>query len=320
MAEPINIALVARQAGSAHALSPVAEAIVADGGRALLIAFEQAADVWAAERRDVIANDEPAAVEALEPFSPDGVLTGTSFDAAGDGRWWALARQRRIPAMAFVDSWINYAVRFTVGEPFDTLPDRIAVTDALAREGMIDAGGDASMIDITGNPAFDYLADLPSGQASDRQALFVGEPLAKETGFGAIDALAVLVDALPSGATVHVKAHPRQPMPEALSLRARRDDIAIELTDAPKHELLARCGIVAGVTSILLYEAMLAGRTVVSIQPGQHIDSPVVDRPGIRHASTVDDVAASLRPVKPAPAPPHPPAAATIITHLRRML
>ena len=77
--------------------------------------------------------------------------------AEDDGAYWRWAREREIPSLAYVDSWVNYAERFG---GFRHLPDEIAVIDEPAREGLVSLGAPPDRVHLVGNPAFDALSRL----------------------------------------------------------------------------------------------------------------------------------------------------------------
>ena len=62
-------------------------------------------------------------------------------------------KERGIPTLSIVDFWSNYTERF------DTLPDKIAIIDEQMRQEMLAEGFPDDKLVITGQPAFDCLAE-----------------------------------------------------------------------------------------------------------------------------------------------------------------
>ena len=175
----------ARQAGSARALSPVIRRLLEMGvpsASLCVLASAQAAEVW---RRDGLLTAEVASLGEARSYmdaldGPRALVTGTSIQAEEDGAYWRWARERDIPSLAYVDSWVNYAERFG---GFRHLPDEIAVIDEPAREGLVSLGAPPDRVHLVGNPAFDALSRLADEARGEEPAtakrcwLWVGEGL-----------------------------------------------------------------------------------------------------------------------------------------------
>ncbi len=101
---------------------------------------------------------------ALE--EPDLVLTGTSSQ---EGKGCDIieqsitlaAKKSGVQSVAVLDTWENYSVRFQderTSQPFDRLPDFVAIMDEIARQEMLAEGFPEEKLVVTGNPHFDSLA------------------------------------------------------------------------------------------------------------------------------------------------------------------
>jgi len=92
-----------------------------------------------------------------EPLqSYDFLITGTSLEAKDDAQWWAWARSKKIPSIAYVDQWINYEERFSK----EVLPDFIFVTDETAKKMMENVLPSGPEIIVTGSPALNYIREF----------------------------------------------------------------------------------------------------------------------------------------------------------------
>lgn len=275
-----RLLIVARDPGAASALVPVAIASQAD-----VVAFPHAAPFF--ERAGITIRaleddrDGRIAQQLLEELRPRVLVTGTSLRVERDGQWWAAARECGTPSLAVLDHWSHYAERFTVRQPFDRLPDRVAVMDERAADALRQLGFPAERLVVTGQPALDAVLEArPRGRAAARAqwgvttetrvVLFASEPIAGDLGgaspYDQTDALDVLVRAMAGmevDTTIVVRHHPR----EGRDLIAKRfPELRIDSVPSARAAM-AGADTVVGITSIFLLEAALAGIPVLSVQP-----------------------------------------------------
>jgi len=307
-----TIVVIARQPGSAAALAPVVLALRKEAGvSCLVLGLDHAPQSWAIS--GIVAQAVASFTEALPYLAavqPAMLLTGTSFDAVGDGQFWNWAREQGIPSIAFVDHWTNYRQRFssTPARPFDCLPERVAVIDSLMANRLIEAGCPEKHIIVTGHPGWDCLIQRRSHHATELcrklagdsiLVLFASEPLARFygskgscNGFGYTerDALTLLINALETIAdnqgeayTVAVKPHPLEDSVAFTDLlTAASGRVRVVLVKGDRIELVTAAKVVTGMSSLLLYEAALMGQPVVALQPERIGPSDLVDyHPGI---------------------------------------
>ena len=133
------VVLLARQAGTAKAFGPLADALEAVGETVQLAALGTARETWA-ERHPLTGEGFADVAPELGDLAPASVLvTGTSASPEDDARSWAWARKRGLRTVAFVDSWVNYGARFKApsGDWVVPLPDVIACPDGLAAKGLV---------------------------------------------------------------------------------------------------------------------------------------------------------------------------------------
>ena len=342
-----SVTLVARQAGSAHALAPVAHELTGRGLRLQLLAFDPAAGLLeqhglGAQLQRITTADQ--GLTALEQRPPALLVSGTSEHAEQDARLWRWARQRGIPQLAFFDSWVNYWQRFTApgGPRFGLLPQQVAVTDEACARRLVEEGCPQEALVITGNPALDCWSELD--WAAGRRlhgrllrpgelllALFAVEPLAafysadpadpaylgytEHDALGwAITGLAQLARRCRTGAAMLVLPHPRQQDAEvqAMADAARpADRVRVVVHRRDRRELVTAADLVLGMTSSLLYEATLAGRPVVSLQPNRKQGNDLTDlHQAIAEAAQQREVLPALKVAlergAPRPAPLEP--------------
>ncbi|MEI6415798.1 MAG: hypothetical protein WCP34_16285, partial [Pseudomonadota bacterium] len=305
-----TIIVAARQAGSAHAFAPVIRALSMRGYCVAPLAFEAATGAWIADDIPYQAITEWAEaqhiLDALE--SPIFLLTGTSRSPVEDERLWDWARRHGVPSLAFVDHWVNYWERFSSSPRirFDCLPDRIAVIDTLAARRMVEAGCPKECLIVTGHPGFDALVQY-CGQRDwalrqslmpadcDGLILFVSEPhsvtygnaIHQVLGYTEHEALDLLVQCLQTVGRdtgqrwcVLVKPHPVESpnaWPQRLEAYVGLSHVLCRMIQHGRVELALAADLVVGMTSLLLYEAWLCGRPVLSVQPRARMTSDLVD-------------------------------------------
>lgn len=197
-----------------------------------------------------------------------------------------------LPVLHLLDNWSNYRRRLEHdGLPL-LLPDLYAVMDELAAAGAVDGGIPAERIAIVGQPGLAALAEefvefSPGVPENDQlHLLFVSEPVDADQGSGPESpefrgytertVLALLCQALQPYADqllLSLLPHPRENRDVlAETWQAVRGGLAGEiLVDGNgRQQVLAADGVI-GMASILLYEAWLLGKPVLSLQPGLRI-------------------------------------------------
>ncbi len=163
-----KVLLIARDAGAANALAPVARTLQADDYvDTVVVGFRYAEPVFRQHELPLWVCDDdcdtPGVAERLIGRErPDFVLTGTSMKAQRDGAFWATAQAHSIPTLAVLDHWSHYWERFSDenGPRFAYMPDAIAVMDASARHALIETGCPPERIIVTGQPYFDDFDNL----------------------------------------------------------------------------------------------------------------------------------------------------------------
>jgi hypothetical protein len=221
-------------------------------------------------------------------------------------RFVAGARQCGIQSLGVLDFWSNYARRFATTEhPLGALPDILAVMDDHAMQGLQAAGIPASVIRVTGHPGFDTLSMRRAAfSAADAKVLrhrigtpdeallilFVSQPFehgasvsildAETLGFTANQVQTAVIAAARNIASrrrvpVHlvIRPHPR----ERLTVRSEAAPLLTVsvVSDTDRHDTVLASDLVVGMNSMLLVEACILGRPVLSVQPEIKIKDPL---------------------------------------------
>ena len=217
------------------------------------------------------------------------LITGTSHYAPFEPRLWSLAKQHDCPSLAILDYWTNLARRFYEGRP-----DAIGAIDSPQREELLRLDFRSTDILLTGHP---WLASVAAENHCDSKrratksdatrVLFVSEPIAQDVaaganepyGFDEVDALEVLYRGALRIAhegrktDIAIKFHPYE-NPENCRHRTakweKHGNLKLQHLAKNSHarEWVSWADLVVGISSVLLLEAMLLGKPVVSLQPG----------------------------------------------------
>src|SRR3990167_6605842 len=318
MHRPI-IMTVCGDPGGAEAIAPVIKIIEADERtKAINYAYRQGADVLT--YHGIVNRPLPSKVEVQEVcrlFQEDRVLVLLTATSHNNLNWEKFfiheARKLGIHSLAVLDFWSNYAVRFSDAEGnLLYMPDKIAVMDDRAQREMIAAGIFAERIMVTGQPAFDALAEYRKPfpvmkqhairasmkiQGNELLVVFVSQPLRKVYGvpgdvsYLGYDEATVLKNVIYSleaiskknhkNITLLIRPHPREAENDFVAYHSSQITIITSSVHEGRDCVMAS-DLVVGMTSVLLVEACYLGCIVVSLQPGLcKTDTLPTNEPGV---------------------------------------
>jgi len=300
-----KIVAFAREAGGASAIAPVCNAIIKEGWVLLLLGKDYGLDIFKKNGLPCIDfpsfNMETLRALILNSFGemPDLIFTSATslphLDMT-EKYLWKWGKENGIKTIGVLDQWQNYALRFSGPTPNDRLayiPDYIFVMDELAKREMISEGIPEDKIIITGQPAFEEAMKMYNLLLKDVSGIkerfkiknffiitFVSEALKKDfgntLGYEEITTLGFLGDVLDKlcnkhkGINIHliVKLHPENKKEEFGWIFSRwssfsKSIIKKELTP---HETIMVSDVIVGMTSVMLIEAIVMDKPVVSLQ------------------------------------------------------
>jgi hypothetical protein len=244
---------------------------------------------------EIIEDDSIEALEqALDGWAPSSIVMSASF-APVERSVIALARTRGLPVARIIDTWYGYRRRLLDVEGKLDLPDRLLVIDEPAAQQAVSEGIPGATIEIIGQPAWEKVMVLPP--ADRRDVLFVSQPIERFYG----DSLGYTEKTVWRLFHETIQRHPD--LVRRVYYSAHPDD-DMAPPDAPGVtvvksglDTLVLVGSVVGMFSSLVTDALLAGRHVVSFQPGAvGQDMCALGRSGlVPRALTVDDLAACMR-------------------------
>ncbi|MCX6787588.1 MAG: hypothetical protein NT108_00260 [Candidatus Kaiserbacteria bacterium] len=207
---------------------------------------------------------------------PDIFIAGTSGGDSPDKH--SMQELGETPSLYVLDFWSNYWQRFsTLGKKdFAFLPTRVCVMDDIAKEEMIAEGFPPERLIVTGNPHFDHFADAITRESEEvERILFISQPIravASLPGFSQVscdeytalkDILSIL-ETVPGKYYLSIRLHPKEPADtyvEYLGPRVRRAD------EATLEEAISKSGLIIGISSPVLMQAVAAGKKVLSYEP-----------------------------------------------------
>lgn len=224
------------------------------------------------------------------------VLLGTSVNGVDlEKKCTLAARQAAIPSLAVLDFWSNYRARFgLVSNEQSAVPDRIAVMDERAVKEMCELGFSMDGLVITGQPAFDKLAEWTGDKVRETKRrirtnlkchkrekliLFASQPLADfygtdpksidHIGYTEHSVFNLLTNYLPKrDVTLIVKTHPRE---KEGAWCVKANTAQHFLTNPLNYSTLHFCvaaDLIVGMNSVVLLEAAMIGCRILSLQPG----------------------------------------------------
>lgn len=234
-------------------------------------------------------------------YQPSALITGTSMNATNlEKKFLTIAKALAVPSISILDFWANYSLRFS-DTPGDLkfIPDVIAVMDELAYKEMVTEGFSPDNLIITGQPAFDGIAEYKKRskhrsfreirqkycvRENDLFVVFVSQPLSRFYGKDRtypgflgytektvlndlVRALDVISDGSSEDIVLLIRPHPKEKIADYDMNKSSNIRIIIADQDDPRDLILAS-DLVAGMNTELLVEACYLGSIVISIQPG----------------------------------------------------
>lgn len=231
----------------------------------------------------------------LNLYQPDLVITSATSLPERDMSerfLWENARTVGIPALAFLDQWQNYAIRFSgpaENERLNYLPDYINCMNSIGEIEMIREGFDKCRLVKFGHP---YLSSLKesmvsineemirqslSVSTSQRIILFVSEAIREHygmrRGYDQFDALRLFMEIVSvsnEDVVPLIKLHPKDTLADYQRMLAKYKHLKpiIIKNELTSKECIRVSDVVYGMTSIMLIEAFVCGKMVFSLQPG----------------------------------------------------
>jgi hypothetical protein len=251
-----------------------------------------------------IAKDD---LSLINKYAPDFIITSATslpnFDMS-EKYIWRSANKVGIKTLAFLDQWQNYAQRFSgpsEEERLAYLPDIINCIDQTGRDEMLAEGFDEARLISLGHPYLSSIRDTYPSLTSEKlknkiesligqylpqnNLLFISEPLREHydaaLGYDQYQTLEYFLENVWRSAphfTVLIKLHPKDRLENFKKIALRHKAVKLHFIqdELTSLECLHAAESVFGMASIMMIEAFILGKTVVSLQPGLKIPDPLV--------------------------------------------
>ena len=246
------------------------------------------------------------------------VVTGTSRTESIDKYAVIASRNLGIPCLSVVDHWSSFKERFSrlnecqIEELFCYLPDKIVVIDETAKEIALQEGIPHGKLIIGGHPGLEKIRERWTAKDikkevmewrrinaldSNRIVTFVSEPYSinfkkssmLSRGFDEYDVISDLINVilkLPGLNALLLKIHPNEEKGKFSDLVVDRNIRFYEFREEPPSFIVGLSDIIVGMGSMLLVEASLCGKKVISHQPGRgESDTFIGNKFGLTEAS-----------------------------------
>jgi hypothetical protein len=250
---------------------------------------------WLAEVSPEILGTVAAANEICSSVRIDITVLPEDSDVARGRPWSMQMRRLGVPVIVHWPAWYNLLAEYASLGPH--YADRWLVYSTHAREKLLNNGVSFDRIRVVGSPRFQqlpvvHMADTVTGS----EVLFFAQHR-EDTPYYAYE-LAKAAAAL--GLRLTIKLHPADTMQiDRLRLLAELSGSVRVVKHLPSEELLNQARCIVTISSSALFEALLAGRPVVSLRYAINLDELGLDNGNdwVRVARTRDSLIQSLREI-----------------------
>lgn len=217
----------------------------------------------------------------LNQFNFNCVVVGTSDGFSLDKKVTQWAKKKKIPTVSVTDFWsVDHRTRFSSQNKVDLnfATDVFCVIDQRMKNQMIQEGFNPKKILITGNPFFSTFNKKLSDQG--KFILFVCQPftevydhLDKISGQPFFNEIKIFEDYLlclknnKINLPIIIALHPRCKRKDKFNFLLKNNK-SIRIAKKETSKLIKDAKLVLGINSIMLFEAAMLGKRVVSFQPG----------------------------------------------------
>ena len=238
----------------------------------------------------------------LEEFKPDLVIssaTSLPYKDMSEKYLWQNARKMKIKTGVFLDQWQNYSIRFSgirEDEKLRYLPDFINCINDIGKQEMISEGFNENILLTFGHP---YLSSLGKEaekidtkskkkylqiEQNQKVFLFVSEAIKENYGntigydqYKVLDFFLDNIQNIPNS-TVIIKLHPKDDIKNFKNIISKYKNLHLIFisNEISPIECIMVSDFIYGMTSIMLIEAYILGKNVISLQPNLKINDPLV--------------------------------------------
>lgn len=226
----------------------------------------------------------------LELYKPDYIITSATSLPQKDMSekyLWYNAKQKNIPTIAFLDQWQNYSIRFSgvyENEKLSYQPDFINCINDIGKKDMIGEGFDANKLIEFGHPYLSSLQEIKIDKQfilnelnlsnEKNTVLFVSEAIMENYGvsrgytqYNTIDYFLKNNEFLKDKQVI-IKLHPK----DEISKFKEYQNLILIKNEYSSLEMISIADYIIGMTSIMLIEAYILKKNVLSIQLNSNED------------------------------------------------
>jgi hypothetical protein len=303
----IDVLIFVEDPGAANFVLPVYNALNNNGKASIILSTGTALKCLSdrgIKAKEIHAIDSTDGI--LADLAPNILLIGTSENPDSMGfKLVETARLKKIPTVGVIDAAMNAGYRFRGRSPsaLAHAPDWLIVPDEWTKKLFIHLGYQAEKIAACGNPHFDYVMDVAAGLAkaglpslknlilpgigmNQKAIVFVAEGAARLRrlapvapsheytlrGWGSsrgrteiiLEEFLTVVQSLSPRPYLILRPHPKDGPDDYHDYLGYFDCVD---TTSPPLELVYSADLIVGATSMLLQEAAIMGRPVLSIIP-----------------------------------------------------
>ena len=241
-------------------------------------------------------------IRIFEKFKPDLVISSAAslpHKDMSEKYLWQNAKKMNIKTVVFLDQWQNYSIRFSgirEDEKLIYLPDFINCINDIGKQEMISEGFKENILLTFGHP---YLSSLgKESEKIDKKSikkylqigqnqkifLFVSEAIkenyGKTIGYDQYEVLDFFLGNVQNiqNSTVIIKLHPKDNARNFKNIISKYADLHLIIisNELSPIECITVSDFMYGMTSIMLIEAYILGKNVISLQPNLKINDPLI--------------------------------------------
>ncbi len=272
-----KIIFAAQDPGGFDAVAPVIKNLKKDGSFEVIVFLKNQSGDSAKKVRIKYVDANNLSPQEIEKIigveNPDLIFTATSAGPSIEKEMIRVAKTKGIQTISIVDYWDNYKKRF--GEKFEYLTDDILVVDKIMKREMRAAGIPISRMLVVGNPRFDKFSNCRMNQGDKNIIAFYSQPFSEQLSknFNEIkifaDVVRTLEKAYPDKKVI-VKFHPKEENHNKFNKIIKSTELKIKVEKKLKAEDLSRsAGLIIGINSVALFDAVLMHKRVLSYQPNK---------------------------------------------------
>jgi hypothetical protein len=281
----MKILVSANHPGGANSILPVVEKLSINGEDLTVILEGKARDFFIEAGINFIDADSLSDLQIAELFENEKFnlfLAGTSLGLTVDKKLLAYCQKKRILSIYILDFWSNYWQRFSYKfKDFKFLPDYICVMDDFTKKEMINDGFSTEKIVVTGNPYFDTFLNGIDNCNEQNRILLISQPFIVDKEdlaqfYNERQVLEDILSLIPNTFNVALRLHPREEKNKFDQLIKKYKSIIFYDKIADLKKSLSISSLVIGVNSMVLFQAAMAGKKVISYQPGLHPEKDIL--------------------------------------------